>query len=317
MNRTAALMRKLLAGAALLYLALPVTSLAQDETKVVSDSTWYVYKPDPVDPSKQTFLGLSQNVCLNSMAPSNCPLGITPPPTLWGWMGSGWAANLSSLPVGARWMWVPNVTKDTPFDLTEFTFEKTAIYVCDAPVDSTISIAADDSVSEVSINGTVLPNSNTVGADALKAFNVPASLIQASSPDITNPHFGLHDNTITVKAKDLPGGTGCNTYNCNPAGVVLGGGLKSTVYPTCKSFVNGPDVKNGQEEKISDCAAGQTGSVTHTCACGTWLPDQNSCVTPPQCQGVVDTTKFFNVNDQEFQSCPAGQIAPPLCPIRA
>jgi hypothetical protein len=274
------MIKALFIGASLLSLALPVNALAGNVT-VVSDSSWNVFVTDANN--NQMWLGISQNVCLNTTNPSNCPVGAIPAPTLYGY--------------------TPNITgASSPAASQEFTF-KTEFYVCDPPEDATISVAADD-FAEVSVNGTIVPNSTSTSPNQLTTFNVPASSIYGSTL------LNIRSNSITVKARNGLNPSDCRSdqYKCNPAGVILGASFKFTGNPTCAGF-NGGTYSNGQSEKLANCPSGQFGSVSHTCLCGNWTPNITSCVTPPHCTGNNGIT--FNVDDVESQSCPTGQIASP------
>lgn len=298
MKRRSLLMKSLL----LATLFSPVLAQQNGNVTVVSDSRWNVFRPNP-SPTPPMFLGLAQNVCLSATNPSMCSTGVTPAPTLYNYYGPGWAANLSSLPTGARWIWAPNTTgASTPAALQEFTFE-TDFYVCDAPVRGTLSVAADD-FAEVSINGTVLPNLTSSSHGQFTTASVPATLIRGSSILL-----GARANQIRVKARNDPG-CALDNYQCNPAGVVLGGTFEFTGTGECNGF-NGGTFKTGAAETLASCPAGQTGpGVTHVCVCGNWLPNTTSCVTaPPQCTG--NSGQLFDVNAVETQSCPIGQVASP------
>ena len=269
---------------------------------VFSDSKWFVFKPRP-SPSPPMYIGLAQNYCLNATTPLNCAMGVNPPPTFYDWPNNtGWAADLSLLPTGARWIWAPNITPTTsPAALEEFTFE-TDFYVCDPPVGGTISLASDNS-AEVSINGTSIAGSSSTSADQLTTFSIPASVLLGSS--IT---LGARPNHIKVTARNA---SGCaqDNYQCNPAAIVLGGKFEFMGTGECNGFSG--TFKTGAAETLASCPAGQSGSgTTRICVCGTWLPPTTICMTaPPKCTG--KNGQLFNVDAVETQSCPTGQIASP------
>jgi len=294
MKRTRMMLKVLLLVASSLPLALPVGAVAGTVT-VVSDGSWNVFD------ANGNWLGLSQSVCLNATNPSNCPVGAAPAPTLYGYPRPGWTANLSSLPTSARWIWAPNITgASSPAASQEFTFE-TEFYLCEPPLRGTVYIAADDS-AEVSVNGTTLPNSTTTGHSALHSVNVPAAILLGSTP------LSIRPNRITVRARNglNPADCASNEYRCNPAGVVFGASFEFQGDPPCAGFKGGT-YSNGQSETLSSCPAGQTGSVFHTCLCGHWTPNLNTCaVTPPTCTG--SNGRVFSVGDAEALSCPPGQV---------
>lgn len=296
MKRTRMLMEALL----LATLFSPVVAQNGNVT-VVSDTSWIVFRPNP-SPTPPSFLGLAQNVCLNATSPLMCSMGVTPAPTLYNWPSTGWAADLSSLPTGARWIWAPNITGASTPAASEFTFE-TDFYVCDPPVRGTISLAADN-FAEVSINGMVLPNSTSASPDQLTTFTVPGTVLRGSSILL-----GARPNQIKVKARNVAGGCASDNYQCNPAGIVLGASFEFMGTGECNGY-DGRPYKTLAAEKLGDCPAGQIGSVSRVCVCGLWSPSMTKCdVAPPQCAG--NNGKLFNVNDVELQSCPTGQIASP------
>lgn len=282
-------------GAFFILLASPVVVQAGTVT-VVSDSSWNV-----ID-SNGNWVGISQNVCLNATHPSNCPVSATPTPILYGYTLGGWNANLSSLPPNIRWIWAPNITgSSSPAASQEFTFQ-TDFYLCEPPLRGTIYVASDDS-AEVSVNGTTLSPSS-INHSALTSVNVPAAILYGSStafPPVARP------NRISVKAKNGPNPTDCGSdqYKCNPAGVVLGASFEYQGNPTCTGY-NGGIYSEGQSETLSSCSAGQTGSVYHTCLCGNWLPNVNSCVSPPPT--CTSNGASYNVGASESISCPAEQV---------
>lgn len=286
MNRTSMMMKAILLVALLFTFALPIDVHAVT-INIVSDTTW------TVSDSNGTDLGNAQNVCLNATAPSNCPAGAT----LYGYPhGGGWTADLSSI-LGATWIWAPNITGTTsPAANAEFTFQK-QFYLCGAPRDGTISVAADNS-AEVSINGAPAPGLTSASHSALSFVNIPAS------------SFARGLNTIQVKVKNAanPADCGSGQYQCNPAGVVVGASFADALraWPTCTS--GGRTFTVGEFEPLS-CPSGQTGTKARPCVCtgnnGIWGPPFNTCATPPAtCTG--NNGSIFSVGDTETLSCPPG-----------
>ena len=278
---------KLFALTALATVASPVGALAVT-VNIVSDGTW------TVSDTNMTPLGNAQNVCLNPTAPPNCPIGTTPPPTLYGYPLVGWTANLSGIP-GAKWIWAPNITGATsPAANAEFIFQ-TEFYLCGPPKGGTIWVAADNS-AEVFLNGASTPVLTSASHSALSTVSIPsASLVQ-----------GL--NVIQVKAKNgsNPSDCGSNQYQCNPAGVVFGASFQDALAapPTCTD--SGRTFTAGQPETLS-CPAGKTGSRSRYCICigsnGIWGPISDACTS--QCTG--SNGRLFNVNEVELLACPPGQ----------
>lgn len=287
---------------ALLFLPVVVQIVGQGSVPVVSDSRWFVFKPRP-SPSPPMFAGLAQNYCLNETTPINCFMNVSPPPALYGWPNnSGWAADLATLPTGARWIWAPNKTgASTPANLEEFTFE-TDFYVCDPPTGGTISLASDNT-AEVSINGTPITGSASTSADFLTTFTVPANILRGSSILL-----GARPNKIVITARN---GAGCaeDNYGCNPAAVVLGGRFTFMGTGECNGFSG--TFKTGEAETLQSCPPGQSGpGTTRLCVCGTFLPATNSCVVaPPKCAG--KNGQLFDIGAVETQTCPNGQVATP------
>lgn len=286
MKRTSIMMKALLLGTSLLTFVLSVDPHAIT-INIVSDTTW------TVSDTNGNYLGNAQNVCLNAMAPSNCPAGATP----YGYALVGWTANLSSIP-GATWIWAPNITGATASAANaEFTFQK-EFYLCDVPRGGTIFVAADNS-AEVFLNGAPTPALTSASHSVLSTVNIPAtSLVQ-----------GL--NIIQVKVKNglNPSDCGSGQYRCNPAGVVLGASFSDAlnVLPTCTGN-NGRTFTVGQFETLS-CPPGQTGSASRPCICigsnGIWGPTSGCNIPPPTCTGNNGTT--FSVGATETLPCPNGQ----------
>jgi hypothetical protein len=190
-----------------------------DTVTFVSNATWNVTD------SSNTSLGPAQAVCLNSSFPASCPSGAT----LYGYGGSGWGANLSSIP-GAAWIWAPGVTGSTldPSFLA-LTFSQ-VFSLPGAPLSGTIAVSADDFAS-VFVNGNFVgsvgstTNVSLAGAaqSALTSFNLLPFLVPGS-------------NTISIVGQNgLNSFSGCTTnctYSQDPAGVVFGGTLTSTPEPS-------------------------------------------------------------------------------------
>ena len=166
----------------------------------VSDATWS-----------------AQPVCLNPLAPSNCPTGAL----LYGvgGFGAGWNADLSVIP-GAMWIWAAGITAETsPAYPAEFVFSKS--FNLGAPIAGTIWVAVDD-FAEVVVNGTVVGSVGSV-SDASLAGPAQNAL---TSFDIA-PYLVSGSNVVAVRAANGVFGCGPGAYACNPAGVVFGGELTS------------------------------------------------------------------------------------------
>ena len=159
-------------------------------------------------------MGFAQNVCLSPSAPTNCPAGATLLSS-----GSGWSANLSSIP-GATWIYAPGITSTTaPAFPAEFFFSK-AFNFPGTPTGGTIFVAVDD-FAEVLVNnmsvGTTgsLTDSSLAGSaqSSLAMFNIGPFLIPGT-------------NIITIRVANGLFGCGPGPYSCNPAGVVFGGSFQ-------------------------------------------------------------------------------------------
>jgi len=160
----------------------------------------------------------AQNVCLNALAPTNCPAGAT----LYGYggAGAGWGTNLSTIP-GATWIWAIGITGATsPAYPAEYNFSKT-FNLPGAPISGSIGISADD-FAQVFVNGTSV---GTIGSISDPALAGPSSSTLTTF-DISS-FLVLGDNVIRVRALNGNFGCGAGAYNCNPAGVVFGGSLVS------------------------------------------------------------------------------------------
>lgn len=200
-------------------LALVGSQQAQAQTQtitLVSDTSWEVFNGDPAS-GAATSLGFAQTVCLKASAPLNCPAGAT----LYGFGGTGWSADLSSIP-GAFWIWAPGITGTTaPAENAEFFFAR-KIQIKGAPTAGTILVAVDD-LAEVRVNGNVVGSTGST-TDASLASAAASSL---TSFDIT-PHLKEGANTITIRGQNgeghFAGCTNC-TYSDHPAGVVFGASI--------------------------------------------------------------------------------------------
>jgi hypothetical protein len=195
-----------------------VEALAPTTTTFVSDPSW---------------LPASQNVCLNASNPSPCPPGAT----IYGYPGSGWGANLSTIP-GATWIWTAGITGATsPAFPAEFTFSK-SFSIPGIPLGGSISVAADD-FAAILVNG--LPV-GTIGS------RTDASLAGAASSSLTTFDIGpfLHTgaNLITVQGANGNFGCGAGPYSCNPAGTVFGGSLSFQANPVTKDDCKGGGWEN-------------------------------------------------------------------------
>jgi hypothetical protein len=177
----------------------------------ISDTTW------AVTDAASNPLGQAQFVCISPGQPPSCPAGAT----FFTASGTGWSANISSIP-GAHWIFAPGITAATPnASLARFSFTKTFTLV-GTPVFGTISVSVDD-FAQVFVNGTSagtagsITNASTSSAaqSALTTFNITPLLVS-----------GI--NTITVAYQNGPdsfAGVTNASYGQNLAGVVFGGTL--------------------------------------------------------------------------------------------
>jgi hypothetical protein len=194
------------------------TDARGDVITFVSDTSWTVLDASAVP------LGSAQFVCLNAIVPASCPPGAT---LLVGGPASGWSADLSGIP-GAAWIWAPGITGATPSaSLAQFSFFH-QFDLHGLPVSGTISVAVDD-FAEVFLNGTSIGTTGSV-TDISLASQAQSGL---STFDLT-PFLVPGQNTILVVAQNGPdffAGIPNSNYSENPAGVVFGGSLTSTVVP--------------------------------------------------------------------------------------
>jgi hypothetical protein len=195
----------------LAVLAAPVPTGAQTNLIVVSDTTWTVRA---ISKTLPTVVGRAEAVCLNAVAPRNCP----PDAVLYGG-AADWFADLSSIP-GAMWIWGPGINGSTsPADLQTFWFSK-EIYLPAEPLTGSISIAADD-YAEITVNGQLVAAYGSV-------THLGAAVRSAKSLHRYGVKYLLHkgNNQIVIRAQNGPSSfvVGCNPCNYaeNPAGVVFG-----------------------------------------------------------------------------------------------
>jgi len=195
-------------------LAAPVPNAAQTKLTVVSDTTWAVRAISKTS-GLPTVLGRAEAVCLNAVAPPNCP----PDAVQYG-ASDGWFADLSSIP-GAIWIWAPNIEGSTPrADLQTFWFSK-VITLPAEPLTGSISIAADN-YTEITVNGQLVA--------AYGSVTQPAAAVHShNSLHRFTVKYLLHkgNNQIVIRAQNGPSSfveSGCNPcdYAENPAGVVFG-----------------------------------------------------------------------------------------------
>ncbi len=181
----------------------------------VSDTSWQVYNSDPAS-GPSTALGPAQLVCLNSQSPSPCPSGAT----LYGFTGTGWRADISSIP-GAHWVWAPNINgSTTPAELNQFYFSK-SFQLNGTKVFGSISISADD-FAEVRVNGQVVGSIGSVSD-----FPTAASAQSFLTTFDLSAFLHSGDNIVTIRAENGAFGLCCpSTYAGNPAGTVFGGSFR-------------------------------------------------------------------------------------------
>lgn len=189
--------------------------MSYSRIEFVSNTDWDTAIADP-NGGGPTPYGKAQMVCLNQQSPASCPEGAT----RYDYAGSGWSADLSSIP-GAKWIWAPGVISTTsPAESQEYYFFK-VINVPEPPTQGSISIAADN-FAEVRVNGGVagVIGSTTNLTTAIQAQNTLATF------DITK-YLVSGDNLIAIRVKNGPREfSGCSTsctYAENPAGFVFSG----------------------------------------------------------------------------------------------
>ena len=199
---------------AVLLLFSAVDGLA-DTITFGSGTTWQVSY------SSGVLLGNAQNVCLNATSPSTCPAGAT----VYGFAGSAWTADLSS--ITGTWIWAPGVTGATsPADQQTYDFSQS--FVLDgSPISGSISVAVDD-FAQVFVNGISVGTTGSLTDFA----TAQAAQSQLTSFDISSA-LTSGTNTITVRASNGPAYfAGCNggcSYSQNAAGVVFGGSILTAV----------------------------------------------------------------------------------------
>jgi hypothetical protein len=187
-----------------------------------SDSTWEVFDADPSGGPVNS-LGFAQEVCPNASSP-HCPSGAT----LYGYDGSSWPADLSSIP-GAAWIWAPGISGETsPAYPAEYFFSK-EFHLPGTPTAGTISVAVDD-FAQVLVNGEAVGTTGSL-TDESSAGEAQSSLATFEITSFLVPGT----NIITIRAANGPFGCGSGPYSCNPAGVVFGGSLESEDIPTTRA----------------------------------------------------------------------------------
>jgi hypothetical protein len=192
-----------------------------------------------------TNYGFAEKVCLNASSPAGCP----PDAVQYGFAGTGWGADLQSIP-GAAWIWAPGTTGATyPADLQRFAFSK-QLDIQGNQISGTIQVAADD-YAEVIVNGSVAGSIGSItdvflaGAAqaALTSFDISAYLVPGT-------------NTITVVGQNGPpwfaGFPGPTSYSQNPAGTVFGGTI--TYSPLVTVSI---DIKPGNAANPINLRSGQ------------------------------------------------------------
>lgn len=253
---------------------------------IPSNAGWEVWTNPPA-PAVSTFLGPSQNVCLDANTPANCSTA-NPPATIYGYTQGGWEAMLPAVP-NPHWMWAPGVTGPSrPAEDQSYVFKST-FFLCGPPQDSKVWLSADDR-ADVYVNGNlVLSNSDQSKLDN----KVVSAALLRSIPG---------HNTIEIRATNGQNPNSCgqgtaNTngaYSCNPAGVVFNGTFEDalTPWPRCSATMP-PGTTTyhvGQSEDLGTCPVGWTGRIYHTCICsfnatgtvvGDWAMPVNTCTPPP------------------------------------
>jgi hypothetical protein len=198
-------------------------------TGVRADSVTFVSGPSwNVSDAANNPIGAAQYVLLSDTSPVVRPAGAT----IYNPIGSGWNADLSSIP-GAGWIWAPGIIGASPnADLAEYSFSKTFDFT-GAPISGSISIAVDD-MAQVFVNGNSAGTTGSI-TDQSVAFQAQSSL---STFDLT-PFLQLGVNTIEIVAQNGPGSFGGGpdaTYSQNAAGVVFGGSVSFQSLPEPSSI---------------------------------------------------------------------------------
>jgi hypothetical protein len=193
---------------------------AQRTISFASDPSWTVsaVAPDRDSDQDELVVGMAERVCLNSFAPSPCPQDAVQ----YGFAGSGWGADLSSIP-GASWIWAPNVTGDTfPADLAQFYFSK-KFHLHGRPLSGTVIVAADD-FAEVLVNGHPAGTNGSI-TDVVAAAAAQNGVVAIDVTAFLKPGR----NIITVHGQNGPPSYAASavptSYRQNPAAVVFGGTL--------------------------------------------------------------------------------------------
>ncbi len=170
-----------------------------------------------VSDSSNVSLGSAEYVALNASMPAVQPPGAIQ----YGVFGSGWSADLSTIP-GAYWIWAPGITGATPnASLAEYSFNR-KFDLAGTPISGSISVAVDD-MAQVYVNGMLAGTTGSI-TNAGVAFQGQSEL---KSFDLT-PFLVTGTNTIEILAQNGPdsfGGVTDADYQHNPAGVVFGGTL--------------------------------------------------------------------------------------------
>ena len=100
-----------------------------------------------VSNSSNVPVGNAEYVALNASMPVVQPAGAIQ----YGVFGSGWSADLSTIP-GAYWIWAPGITGNTPnASLAEYSFNQ-KFDLPGTPISGSISVAVDD-MAQVYVNG--------------------------------------------------------------------------------------------------------------------------------------------------------------------
>ena len=183
-----------------------------------SNDTWNVFD------SSNNLIGPAQNVCLNDTSPSTCPPGST----VYGYSGSAWGADLSSIS-GANWIWAPGITGlSTSASLAQYSFVK-EFDLIGVPQSGSISLSVDD-FAEIFVNNTLV---GTVGSITNLSLAISAQSLLSTFDISSFLISGI--NRIRVTAQNGPdsfSGISNSNYSQNPAGVVFGGALTAMPEPS-------------------------------------------------------------------------------------